>query len=162
MVSKCSLVIQNTPVGSLLASAEKGVITQLDFLEPERVEQVRALSNAPCALLEEIEAQLKAYFTGTLKQFNLPLAPAGTDFQQAVWSALETIPYGGTWSYKQLAETVQRPKGYQAVGQANGRNPISIIIPCHRVIAADGGLGGYGGGLKRKKILLKLEQAECL
>src|SRR5690554_4650419 len=163
-------IIKNTPVGHLLAWAERVggiedidglVVTQLDFLPAEQREQVFLSDNKPCALLDELEAQLEAYFSGTLRQFDLPLAPAGTEFQQAVWNALETIPYGETWSYKQLAEAVSRPKGYQAVGQANGRNPIVIIIPCHRVIAADGSLGGYGGGLARKKNLLKLEQVGC-
>ncbi len=155
-------VIKNTPLGPLLACSEGGVITQLDFIEPHELEQrLGEESKTLSPLLTQLEEQLNAYFAGTLKQFTLPLAPAGTVFQQTVWAALESIPYGETWSYKQLAEAVQRPKGFQAVGQANGRNPIVVIIPCHRVIAANGSLGGYGGGLERKQKLLKLERSKC-
>ena len=108
-------------------------------------------------LLKEVVKQLNAYSRGTLQQFELPLAPAGTAFQQEVWQALTTIPFGQVWSYRALAEAVGRPKGFRAVGQANGKNPIAIIIPCHRVIAADGTIGGYSGGLANKASLLKLE-----
>ncbi|MCC5855756.1 MAG: methylated-DNA--[protein]-cysteine S-methyltransferase [Idiomarina sp.] len=103
------------------------------------------------------KAELAAYFAGDLKEFKVPLAPSGTEFQRRVWDALVQIPYGVTCSYRELAQAAQCEKGYQAVGQANGRNPIPIIIPCHRVISADGGLGGYSGGLSIKKQLLQLE-----
>lgn len=101
--------------------------------------------------------QLDAYFAGVLTRFDLPLAPAGSEFQQRVWAALQEIPYGQTESYGKLAARVGSPGGARAVGLANGKNPISIIIPCHRVVGADGSLTGYGGGLDRKKQLLDLE-----
>ncbi len=99
--------------------------------------------------------QLALYFAGRLTAFDLPLAPAGTDFQRRVWSALLTIPYGQTWSYGELARRVGSAS--RAVGLANGKNPIALVIPCHRVIGSDGSLTGYGGGLDRKRFLLQLE-----
>jgi len=101
--------------------------------------------------------QLDAYFAGVLTLFDLPLAPVGSAFQQRVWAALQEIPYGQTESYGELAERIGSPGGARAVGLANGKNPIGIIIPCHRVVGADGSLTGYGGGLDRKKLLLDLE-----
>lgn len=105
-------------------------------------------------------AQLGEYFAGERTTFDLDLAPDGTAFQQQVWAGLRQIPYGETWSYGQLAARIGRPTAARAVGLANGRNPISIIVPCHRVIGADGSLTGYGGGLARKQALLALEQQE--
>ncbi|NKZ02114.1 methylated-DNA--[protein]-cysteine S-methyltransferase [Nocardiopsis alborubida] len=105
----------------------------------------------------DAEKQLKAYFAGKLREFALPLAPAGTEWQLKVWAALTTIPFGETASYGQLAEELGRPTASRAVGMANGRNPISIIVPCHRVIGANGSLTGYAGGLERKEFLLGLE-----
>jgi methylated-DNA-[protein]-cysteine S-methyltransferase len=102
--------------------------------------------------------QLAAYFAGRLRRFDLPLAPAGTPFQQRVWSALSGIPFGETRSYGQLAEAIGKASAMRAVGAANGRNPISIVVPCHRVIGADGSLTGFGGGIERKRFLLSLEQ----
>jgi O-6-methylguanine DNA methyltransferase len=102
--------------------------------------------------------QLHEYFAGTLHRFEIPLDLTGTPFQLAVWGALTQIPYARTASYRDIAIAVDRPKGFQAVGQANTRNPIPIIVPCHRVINADGSLGGYGGGIDRKIQLLQLEQ----
>jgi methylated-DNA-[protein]-cysteine S-methyltransferase len=101
--------------------------------------------------------QLDEYFAGQRRTFDLPLAPRGTGFQTMVWRALLRIPFGETWSYGQLARTIRRPAASRAVGAANGRNPISIIIPCHRVIGANGGLTGYGGGLPIKRWLLDHE-----
>ena len=101
--------------------------------------------------------QLDAYFAGELTSFDLPLAPVGSEFQQRVWAALQEIPYGQTESYGELAERIGSPGGARAVGLSNGKNPIGIIIPCHRVVGADGSLTGYGGGLDRKKQLLDLE-----
>lgn len=107
--------------------------------------------------LDEACRQLDRYFEGRLKRFDLRLAPRGTAFQQEVWKALQAIPYGRTTSYGELAERIGRPRSVRAVGTANGANPISIIIPCHRVIGRDGSLTGYAGGLPRKALLLKLE-----
>src|SRR5690606_32152543 len=104
--------------------------------------------------------QLDAYFRGTLRTFDLPLAPQGTPFQQTVWEALRHIPYGQTVSYGELARRVGRPAAVRAVGLANGSNPIAIVIPCHRVIGANGTLTGYGGGLPTKQALLALERGQ--
>lgn len=106
----------------------------------------------------EAVRQLNAYFAGTLREFDLPLAPAGTPFQQRVWRALREIPYGETLSYGELARRIARPAAVRAVGAANGRNPLAIVVPCHRVIGRDGRLVGYGGGLPAKKLLLELER----
>ena len=103
--------------------------------------------------------QLDAYFAGTLSRFSVPLAPQGTGFQQRVWAALQEIPYGRTESYGALAERIGSPGAARAVGLANGRNPIAIVIPCHRVVGSTGSLTGYGGGLERKRQLLELELA---
>lgn len=101
--------------------------------------------------------QLSRYLAGVRKEFDLPLAPAGTPFQRKVWDALLQIPYGQTRSYRQIAEAADSPKGFRAVGMANNRNPIAVFIPCHRVIGADGSMVGYGGGLEIKEHLLRLE-----
>jgi methylated-DNA-[protein]-cysteine S-methyltransferase len=110
-------------------------------------------------LFIEAKRQLAAYFAGQLKEFDLPLHAPGTPFQQRVWAALRAIPFGVTISYGELAKRIGNPNAFRAVGLANGRNPISIIVPCHRVIGANGGLTGYGGGLSRKEILLVLERS---
>lgn len=109
----------------------------------------------------ETRAQLDDYFAGRRTQFELELAFGGTPFQQRVWRALQEIPFGVTVSYGQLATTIGQPSAVRAVGLANGRNPISVIVPCHRVIGADGSLTGYGGGTERKRLLLDLEQASA-
>ena len=108
-------------------------------------------------LLAEAARQLAAYFAGQLTDFDLPLAPQGTEFQRTVWRNLQDIPYGETISYGELAKRIHNPNASRAVGLANGRNPISILVPCHRVIGADGSLTGYGGGLARKQWLLAHE-----
>ena len=108
-------------------------------------------------LLREAKAQLDAYFDGRLKVFSLPLAPAGTEFQRKIWGLLQDIPYGTTRTYGEIAALAGDPKACRAVGMANNRNPLSILIPCHRVIGANGSLVGYGGGLEIKLWLLQLE-----
>jgi len=110
------------------------------------------------AVLDEAAKQITEYFAGNREQFDLPLELEGSEFQLAVWNALLTVPYGETRSYRDMAVLVNRPKGFQAIGQANTTNPIPIVVPCHRVINADGSMGGYGGGLERKRALLTLEQ----
>ncbi len=109
-------------------------------------------------VLAAAAGQLKAYFAGQLTEFSLPLELAGTPFQRTVWAALRAIGYGETISYGQLADRIGQPSASRAVGLANGRNPVSIVVPCHRVVGADGSLTGYGGGLDRKRYLLALEQ----
>jgi len=116
-----------------------------------------AVSTDP--LLLEAGKQLRAYFAGELRVFDLPLAPNGTAFQRAVWDAVSAVPYGSTATYSEIAAAVGRPAACRAVGAANGRNPIPVIVPCHRVIGAAGALTGYGGGLDRKHSLLDLEAA---
>ena len=110
------------------------------------------------ALLKKTDSQLREYFSGKRKKFDLPLLPQGTGFQMSVWKALQTIPYGKTCSYKDIAVLAGNEKACRAVGMANNRNPITIIIPCHRVIGKDGSLTGYGGGLDIKEYLLQLEK----
>jgi len=112
------------------------------------------------AVLVQAAGELQAYFAGTQRGFAVPLRFAvGTSFQREVWTALQHIPYGETWTYAQLAAFVGRPQAQRAVGAANGRNPLSVVVPCHRVIGANGALTGYGGGLDRKRTLLALEGA---
>ncbi|MEF1309955.1 methylated-DNA--[protein]-cysteine S-methyltransferase [Vibrio mytili] len=113
-------------------------------------------------VLSESVVQLQEYFTGLRDDFDLPLAAKGTDFQNQVWQALTTIPYGETWSYQDLANAIGNPKAVRAVGLANGKNPISIVVPCHRVIGKNGKLTGYAGGVERKQGLLALEQGNKL
>jgi methylated-DNA-[protein]-cysteine S-methyltransferase len=108
-------------------------------------------------LMKKTYLQLTEYFTGKRKNFDIPIKLTGTTFQKQVWAALQTIPYGEIWSYKRLAEAVSSPKGYRAVGMANNRNPISIIVPCHRVVGINGDLVGYAGGIDKKKKLLDIE-----
>lgn len=143
----------DTPFGPMALSEEEGTIVRL-YLPGTPMPR---LMSHPTPLLLEGERQLKEYFAGQRRSFDLPLAPKGTAFQQKVWRALQAIPYGQTCSYKDLARAVDCPRGFQAVGQANHHNPIPIFIPCHRVIAADGGIGGYGGGTDLKRALLTLE-----
>lgn len=146
----------DSPVGLLRLAADGVGLRQLDFLD-ERAKPVPAEWRRGEAPLKAVIQQLKAYFAGTLREFDLPLAPEGTEFQRRVWGALCEIPYGATVSYSDLALRVGNPKGCRAVGLANGRNPIAIVIPCHRVIGRNGTLVGYGGGLPIKQKLLALE-----
>ena len=114
-------------------------------------------TSAETPLIKKAALQIEEYFAGKRKKFSLPLKMQGTEFQMAVWDALKSIPYGETRSYKEIAVQIGRPKAVRAVGMANHRNPISIIVPCHRVIGHNGSLTGYGGGLPAKKLLLELE-----
>lgn len=125
-----------------------------------QLQQLNSQDEPTRQLLQQASSQLAAYFQGELQQFDLPLAPAGTAFQRQVWQQLCQIPYGATQSYGALASTLGKPAAMRAVGAANGRNPIAIIVPCHRVIAADGRLTGYAGGLSHKVWLLQLEAAD--
>lgn len=145
----------DTPLGRLVLVEKDGAVSQLQIaahIDPPGIPE----GDSP--LIAEAARQLEEYFCGKRKEFDLPLRPDGTPFQRRVWDALCTIPYGETWSYRQLAGAVGNPKACRAVGGANGKNPIAIIIPCHRVIAADGTLGGYSGGLSIKTALLDLER----
>jgi len=152
-----------SPLGALTIICKNNHITHCDYADGKNKEELKALretcQHKKVAIMDSCCSQLDGYFNGTLKQFNLPLAPQGTDFQTKVWKALTTINYGETKSYLQIAQHIKNPKACRAVGAANGRNPIAIIIPCHRVIGSNHSLTGYAGGLKRKKQLLQLEQA---
>ena len=142
-----------SPVGTLKLAEENGAVTELRFEEWDGKTAQRETE-----LLCRAQRELREYFAGQRREFTLPLSPAGTEFQRRVWKALLTIPYGETRSYGEIAAMIGSPKASRAVGSANHRNPISILIPCHRVIGADGSLTGYGGGLEVKTALLELEQ----
>lgn len=132
------------------------------FWEKQPIPMLTKKDEAENVLLKKAATQLDEYFHGKRKKFELPLEPQGTDFQKKVWKELTKIPYGETRSYKEIAIAIKHPKAYRAVGTANGCNPLSVIVPCHRVIASDGSLGGYAGGLKIKKTLLELERNKRL
>ena len=149
--------IYNSPVGRLLVELENGFLVRLDFADGIPAE---GKNGNESALLAKVAMQLDEYFRGARKNFDLPLNPAGTEFQRKVWDALLAIPYGETRTYREIAEAAGCPKGFRAVGMANNKNPIAIIIPCHRVIGSNGKLVGYAGGLGRKEALLALERGK--
>ncbi len=149
-----------SPAGRLLLAGDDEALRWLLFTEgrhPASPEPGWQPAEAP---LREAVRQLEAYFAGELTEFTLPLAPEGTGFQRSVWAALCGIPYGETISYGELARRIGKPQAVRAVGAANGQNPIAIVVPCHRVIGADGKLTGYGGGLPIKEALLALERKQ--
>lgn len=148
-----------SPVGDLLLTSDGTALTGLYLPDPRYgpTQGPGWVRGEEVPVLIETRRQLDQYFRGERTTFDVPLATAGTPFQQRVWRELCEIPYGRTWSYGELATRVGNPKASRAVGLANGRNPISIIVPCHRVIGADGSLTGYGGGLPCKKGLLSFE-----
>jgi methylated-DNA-[protein]-cysteine S-methyltransferase len=150
--------VTDSPVGPLTLVADDGLLCGL-YMDRQRHRPAPETFGVPdpAAFGPAIE-QLTAYFAGELTDFRLQLAPEGTDFQRRVWSGLRDIPYGATFTYGQLAQHIGRPTASRAVGLANGKNPLGIIIPCHRVIGSDGSMTGYGGGLDRKRFLLSLEQ----
>ncbi|MET0310039.1 MAG: methylated-DNA--[protein]-cysteine S-methyltransferase [Sphingomonas sp.] len=149
-----------SPVGELkLVASNRGLSAILwENDDPARVRLGPQVEDPAHPILVEAERQLRAYFAGTLKAFTVPLDFHGTEFQKSVWAALLAIPYGETRSYAEIARAVGRPTAFRAVGAANGRNPISIIAPCHRVIGTNGALTGFAGGLKAKELLLGLEE----
>lgn len=163
-----SITRLSTPLGPMLAGATKEGVCLLEFTDRRMLEtQIQRLEKYLKAVLlpgenphfETLNRQLQEYFAGERQTFDVPLVLPGTPFQRKVWAALQEIPYGETRSYKQQAETVGAPKAVRAVGTANGDNRIAIIIPCHRVLGADGALRGYGGGIWRKERLLRHEAA---
>lgn len=141
----------DSPLGILILKSDGQAVTEISFSE-----EIQEIQNS-CAVLESCREQLNDYFAGKLVSFDLPLIPEGTEFQQRVWAELLRIPYGETITYMELAVRLGDVKAIRAVGTANGRNPIAIIIPCHRVIGAGNKLTGYAGGIWRKKALLELE-----
>ena len=155
-----------SPVGPLLLTATEEGLTRVYFEVHRHMDPIDAAwqparegGGAAADVLREARAQLEAYFAGALREFTLPLAARGTPFQQQVWAALREIPYGRTTSYGALAVALGDPKATRAVAGANAHNPLSIVVPCHRVIGADGSLTGFGGGVERKRWLLAHEGA---
>lgn len=151
---------EESPVGRLLLAADEEGLRYLLFEGGRSAVRPRAGWREDGTRLAEAVRQLRAYFRGDLRAFDLPVAPEGTPFQRRVWRELQTIPYGETLSYGELARRIGSPNGSRAVGLANGANPVSIVIPCHRVIGSTGKLTGYGGGLPTKQWLLALERRE--
>jgi methylated-DNA-[protein]-cysteine S-methyltransferase len=149
--------VMDSPIGRLRLIADEQGLRRICFERdrhprPEDTQGTHAPSR-----LAEVRQQLEQYFRGERREFDLPLRPLGTDFQLGVWQALRSIPFGHTISYAQLANQIGNPKAVRAVGGANGRNPLPIVVPCHRVIGADGSLTGFGGGVEIKQALLQLE-----
>lgn len=152
----CYYNYTDIPIDFLSIAVDKNAVKAISFRDVGQ--QYSGALKQETPLINSVYSQLKEYFAGQRKEFNLPLAPEGTDFQQKVWQALCRIPYGETRSYKEIAAAAGSPKGCRAVGMANNRNPIAIIIPCHRVIGADGKMVGYAGGLNIKEKLLQIEK----
>jgi methylated-DNA-[protein]-cysteine S-methyltransferase len=151
-----------SPIGPLLLAADGRGLSEIHFPVHGRPAAPRPGWHSDRAPLRETIRQLERYFAGSLRQFDLPLAPQGTPFQLDVWRALLRIPYGSTISYGELARGIGRPAASRAVGAANGRNPLPIVVPCHRVIGADGSMTGFGGGIAIKRALLDLERGAAL
>ncbi|MFC3813831.1 methylated-DNA--[protein]-cysteine S-methyltransferase [Lysobacter sp. GCM10012299] len=150
----------DSPVGPLLLAASDGGMHLIEFHTPRHpMRRDAGWHEGDNALLRMARRQLEEYFAGERRQFELPLAPQGTAFQCEVWHTLAAIPYGETISYAQLAQQVGKPSAVRAVGAANGRNPLPLVLPCHRVIGSDGSLTGFGGGLPTKQFLLQMEGA---
>jgi methylated-DNA-[protein]-cysteine S-methyltransferase len=157
MTATLALLDVESPVGTLRLAADGGALVALELPGRARGTEVADARRHP--VLRRAADQLAEWFAGERREFDLPLRPAGTPFQEEVWRALLAIPYGATESYAALAARVGRPGSARAVGAANGRNPIALVIPCHRVIGASGALTGYGGGLPLKRWLLAHEQS---
>lgn len=166
-MNKILTTVIATPIGNLLAGVTDKGVCLLEFTDTNRVEmQLSRLEKGFSATTEEgdravfsrLHKELEAYFKGELKDFKVPIDTIGTAFQRQAWGALLKIPYGETRSYLDQACAINRPKAFRAVASANRNNSISIIVPCHRVIAKNGGLAGYGGGLDRKEFLIELEK----
>ena len=157
---RLSYTYLESPIGTLLLAGDSDGLQQILFSTDGRPARPDPEWEENPSALKEVVRQLRAYFSGELEHFDLRLSPEGTPFQQKVWSELQKIPYGKTISYGELARRIGNPKASRAVGLANGSNPISIVIPCHRVIGSNGKLTGYGGGLPIKEKLLALEKRQ--
>jgi methylated-DNA-[protein]-cysteine S-methyltransferase len=151
------MIVVESPIGPLALSGDDAAVTHLHLPNTGMARRAGPSRGPVPAALGRAAAQLEEYFAGERTAFDLPLRVAGTAFQASVWWALADIPYGETITYAELAARAGRPKAFRAVGQANGANPLAIFLPCHRVVASGGGLGGYGGGLDVKRRLLALE-----
>lgn len=162
MGAKTIFTIIASPLGDILLARNENGLSHISFQEGTSAIEPTAVSTTAVwqqddTAFADATAQLNGYFAGELREFDLPLAPEGTPFQQQVWQALQTIPYGTTSTYGKLAAQLGKPMASRAVGAANGRNPLPIIIPCHRIIGANGKLTGFRGGLRFKEALLALE-----
>ncbi|MFI8230665.1 methylated-DNA--[protein]-cysteine S-methyltransferase [Streptomyces sp. NPDC085900] len=154
--------VTDSPYGPLTLVAEDGTLCGLYMTDQRHRPAQETFGDRDDTLFDEAQEQLKAYFAGELKEFTLQLRLHGTPFQRTVWDQLRRIPYGETRTYGELADALGNSGASRAVGLANGRNPIGIIVPCHRVVGADGSLTGYGGGLPRKRRLLDFERGSAL
>ncbi len=153
--------LHDSPVGELLLACNASAITQLHIASGKYVPRIEPawVRDGDRPLLVRLRRELDAYFAGTLRKFSVAIDPQGTEFQRRAWAALMAIPFGETRTYARQAQAIGRPAAVRAIGAANGRNPIAIVVPCHRVVGADGSLTGYAGGLGAKEFLLRLEGA---
>lgn len=151
-------LVVSSPVGELLLESSGEALTRLDFIEDGDTRAPTDTGVQVDVILASAARQMEEYFRGRRRSFDLPLAPAGTEFQRRVWHALRSIPFGSTTTYGEIARRIGQASASRAVGAANGRNPIGIIVPCHRVMGAAGDLVGYGGGMDRKRWLLDHER----
>ena len=162
MIEQSLSVLVESNFGTFQVSSDGEAVTQLLLPSQLPLENGRQKRAAGCPVLEEAARQLQSFLAGDLRTFDLPLANTlGTDFQQTVWRELRDVPFGSTISYAQLAQRIGRPKAVRDVGAANGRNPIPIVVPCHRVVGFDGSLTGYAGGIELKRQLLAHETSCC-
>jgi len=150
-----------TPLGTVIATAAGGALTAIHFVDERHAPKVERdwVEDPGTAPLDECARQIRDYLDGTRKRFDLPLAPEGSEFQRRVWIEIARIPYGKTISYAELAERAGAPGSARAAGAATGRNPLAMVVPCHRVVGSDGSLTGYAGGIERKARLLEIEGA---
>ena len=157
----------DSPIGDMVLGATGRGCCLAEFVDRGGMEKIKSQTKKRYKLdllegensqLDDLEDELRGYFAGTLRAFTVPLDLRGTRFEETVWQKLLSIPYGHTTTYGEIAKSAQRPLAFQAVGRANGRNPLAIVVPCHRVLEKGGGLCGYGGGVWRKKFLLDLEK----
>lgn len=148
-------IVFTSALGNIRIVEEDGFITVISFTDQDEIDSASTI-------LVEAKKELVEYFSGERKVFNMPLSPVGTDFQKTVWEELQEIPFGKTISYQELANRLGDPKSIRAAGTANGKNPIAIVIPCHRVIGSDGSMTGYASGIDKKRALLKIEGAAVM
>jgi methylated-DNA-[protein]-cysteine S-methyltransferase len=153
--------LEDSPIGALLLVGDEQALHGLYMQDGRKPKQIESGWERSASCFADVKAQLREYFAGERLAFDLALVMDGTPFERRVWAALTEIPYGETCSYGELARRLGQPTAARAVGLANGRNPIAVIVPCHRVIGADGTLTGFGGGLERKRILLELESGQA-
>ena len=153
-----SHTVVDSPVGALTLVDDGGALAGLYLADQRHLPDAASFGPRDDSVQPALREQLTAYFAGDLRDFDVPLTVAGTPFQRQVWAALQQVPYGTTCTYGDLAAAIGRPTAVRAVGAANGRNPVCIVVPCHRVVGSGGALTGYAGGVERKALLLALEQ----